>query len=50
MSDAPLARSDLVTLVERIVADDFDTEEEGDAALALFEANVPHPRASGLIY
>ena len=43
-------RAELVLLVERIIAVDFDSEEAVDAALADFESRVPHPRASGLIY
>ena len=39
-----MTRAELVELVPRIVAADAATEEEDDALLALFEANVPRRR------
>ena len=45
-----MTREELVELVRRIMAADAASEEEDDALLALFEASVPHPRASNLIF
>ena len=50
MTADPVERANLISLVERIVADDFETEDESIAALLHFESRVPHPRASSLIY
>lgn len=43
-------RAELVGLVSKIIAADFDTEEEVHAAISLFSRSVPHPEATGLIY
>lgn len=43
-------REELIGLVFRLMAADFSSEEEEDRALSEFEARVPHPRASDLIY
>lgn len=43
-------RAELVALVEQIIAADFDTDDEVDAAVALFRRSVPHPMAADLIY
>lgn len=40
----------LIALVKRLMGGDFASEEEADRLLAEFEAGVPHPRASDLIY
>jgi hypothetical protein len=45
-----LSTTQLVELVERLQRADFESEEEDDAALALFESSVPHPQAADLIY
>jgi hypothetical protein len=43
-------RARLVELVEKLSEGAYPTEAEEDSALAEFEAAVPHPRASGLIF
>ncbi|HEY4348115.1 MAG TPA: bacteriocin immunity protein [Gaiellaceae bacterium] len=45
-----MTHAELVDLVRRIMAGEGDTEEEGDALVELFEANVPRPGASDLIF
>jgi hypothetical protein len=40
----------LVELVDKLMTRGYATEAEDDAALAEFEAGVPHPRASDLIF
>jgi hypothetical protein len=45
-----VTRYELIDLVRRIIAAEGETEEEDDALMALFEANVPRPNASDLIY
>jgi hypothetical protein len=40
----------IIALVQRLMAGDFASEEEADRLVAEFEASVPHPRASDLIY
>lgn len=45
-----MSRDELIDLVRRIMAAEGETEEEADALVELFEANVPHPRASNLIF
>jgi hypothetical protein len=44
-----LSRVELIELLDRISSGD-GTEDELDAWVALFEKNVPHPEASGLIF
>lgn len=43
-------RDALVDLVRRIMAAEGETEEEADRLIALFAANVPHPRAIDLMF
>jgi hypothetical protein len=43
-------REELITLVQRIMAGEAKTEEEDDRLVELFEANVPRPGASDLIF
>ena len=44
-----LSRSELIDLVRKILAV-AGTEEQVHALVVLFEMNVPHPEASGLIF
>jgi hypothetical protein len=43
-------REDLISLVRRIMAGEANTEAEDDRLVELFEANVPRPGASDLIF
>lgn len=43
-------RDALVDLVRRIMEAEGGTQEEADRLIDLFVANVPHPRASDLIF
>lgn len=43
-------RDQLIELVRQIMMDEFLSEEDTDRAAAEFEARVPHPEASGLIF
>lgn len=43
-------RDELIRLVQRLMAGEFDSEAETDQAVAVFSSSVPHPRAAGLIY
>ena len=45
-----LSRDELVALVRRIMAAEGETQEEADRLVDLFEANVPHPAATDLIF
>jgi Colicin immunity protein / pyocin immunity protein len=45
-----LSREELIVLVRRIMAVDAESEAEHDRLIELFEANVPRPRASDLIF
>jgi len=45
-----LSREELISLVTDICNANFETEEERGEALDLFEANVPDPEATGLIF
>jgi hypothetical protein len=46
----PPTREQLIELVERIRRAEGETEEEADRLIDLFEANVPRPDASDLIF
>ncbi|MBM7789142.1 bacteriocin immunity protein [Tenggerimyces flavus] len=43
-------RDRLIALVRRLISGDYQSEAEADNDVAAFEAAVPHPNASGLIY
>jgi colicin immunity protein/pyocin immunity protein len=43
-------RDELIELVERIMRAEGADQEEADALVGRFEANVPHPAASDLIF
>lgn len=43
-------RDDLVRLVTRIMAGDFEDEAEEGRAIAEFASRVPHPRATDLMF
>ena len=43
-------REELIVLGHRIMNADAETEEENDRLIDLFEANVPRPDASDLIF
>ncbi len=43
-------RPELVELVRRIMDGEGSTEVEADALIDLFQASVPHPAASDLIF
>ncbi len=45
-----LSRQELVKLVEKIMRAEDAPAEGPYPLLDLFESNVPHPRASGLVY
>lgn len=45
-----LSKEDLIELVRKIRALDYDTEEELEKLLHKFERNVPNPEASAFIY
>jgi Colicin immunity protein / pyocin immunity protein len=45
-----LSRAELIDLVRRIMNAEGETEEEADAMVRLFEANVPRPGAADLIF
>lgn len=45
-----LSKSELIDLVRKIRALEFDTEEELEVLLNKFEFSVPRPQASDLIY
>jgi len=45
-----MTRDELIDLVRRIMAAEGDTKEEADALIELFEAHVPRPGASDLIF
>jgi Colicin immunity protein / pyocin immunity protein len=43
-------RDQLIELVERIMSAEGESQEEADRLVGLFAENVPHPRASDLIF
>lgn len=45
-----MSRDELIHLVERIMRAEGETEEEADRLVDLFEASVPRPGASDLIF
>ncbi|HYZ75916.1 MAG TPA: bacteriocin immunity protein [Gaiellaceae bacterium] len=45
-----IEREELVDLVRRIMRGEGETQEEADRLVGLFADNVPHPRASDLIF
>jgi hypothetical protein len=45
-----MSREELIELVERIMRAEGETEEQADQLIDLFEANVPRPEASDLIF
>jgi len=45
-----LNRTELIDLVSRIIADDFETEEESWQAVDTLKANVPDPNVSDYIF
>ncbi|MFI6678176.1 bacteriocin immunity protein [Kribbella sp. NPDC050470] len=50
MSPPPSERAELIRIVHRIMTGDYTSEEEVDRLVADFQAAVPHPRATGLIF
>jgi hypothetical protein len=40
-------RDELVKVIQRLFAGDFDSEMETDVAVSFFPSSVPHPRAMG---
>jgi hypothetical protein len=50
MEGKRLSRDELIELVERIMRAEGETQEEADRLVELFEASVPRPDASDLIF
>jgi len=43
-------RAEIISLIEKIMVDDFETEEESDNAIGILEASVPDPKVTNLIF